>query len=434
MTTPAETGLLLDHLFRRQAGRIVAHLTRLMGPAYLELAEETVQEAMLRALQGWPSQGVPENPAAWLFRVAHNLAIDAVRRNRTLREKTEAIVAELTRSSSALLGDPDVEEQLRDNELRMIFLCCHPEIPRDSSVALSLKTVGGFSVREIARAFLADDAAIAQRLVRTKKQIKETGLTLDAPSPAEMEARMDAVLDVIYFIFNEGYTAHEGDELIRLDLCREALRLGRLIAGSSLAEPRLHALVALMALQSARAEARVDSSGNLILLEDQDRSRWDQRLISLGFHHFDLSMSGEQASHYHVEAAIAATHARAAATGRIEWPLILELYDQLLALNPSPVVELNRAVALAKVKGPHEGLRAIEPLQADPKLQHYYLLLAIRGHLLLEIGRHREAIDYFGSALECRCSEPERRFLRRKLDECLLAVDQKSRRTIEKGS
>ena len=181
VTTPAETGPLLDHLFRRQAGRIVAHLTRLMGPAYLELAEETVQEAMLRALQGWPAQGVPENPAAWLFRVAHNLAIDAVRRNRTLREKTDAMVAELTRSSSALLDDPAVEEQLRDDELRMIFLCCHPEIPRDSSVALSLKTVGGFSVREIARAFLADDAAIAQRLVRTKKQIRETGLTLDAP-------------------------------------------------------------------------------------------------------------------------------------------------------------------------------------------------------------------------------------------------------------
>ena len=434
MTPAPETGPLLDHLFRRQAGRIVAHLTRLLGPAYLELAEETVQEAMLRALQGWPAQGVPENPAAWLFRVSHNLAIDAVRRNRTLRDKTEAIIADLTFSSSALPGDPDVEEQLRDDELRMIFLCCHPDIPRDSSVALSLKTVGGFSVREIARAFLADNAAIAQRLVRTKRQIREAGLTLDAPSPVEMESRLDAVLDVIYFIFNEGYTAHEGDELIRLDLCREALRLARLIAGSSLAQPRVHALVALLALQAARNDARVDAAGNLILLEEQDRSRWDQRLISLGFHHFDQSMSGEDVSQYHVEAAIAATHVRAATAGLIDWPMILGLYDQLRELNPSPVVELNRAVAVAKVEGPQAALRAIEPLEADPKLRHYYLLLAIRGHLLMELGRFTQAAGYFRSALECRCSEPERRFLRRKLADCLLAINQEGRGAVKKSS
>ncbi len=417
MSEVAQTVPLLEHLFRRQSGRMVAHLARLLGPAHLELAEEAVQETMLRALQVWPSQGTPENPAAWLFRVAHNIAIDVVRRDQTLREKTDAIVLELTNSASMPPSDPGIEEQLRDDELRMIFLCCHPDIPRDSSVALSLKTVGGFSVREIARAFLADDVAIAQRLVRTKRQIRETSLTLDAPGAAEMERRMDAVLDVIYFIFNEGYTAHEGDDLIRLDLCREALRLARLIAASSLVQPRVHALVALMALQSARTEARVDSAGNLILLEEQDRSRWDQQLISLGFHHFDRSMSGYDVSQYHVEAAIAATHARASATGSIDWKSILQLYDQLLALHPSPVVALNRAVAVAKVDGPQAALQAIEPLEADPKLRHYYLLLAIRGHLLLELGRRTEAAAYFRSALECRCSEPERRFLRRKLAE-----------------
>jgi RNA polymerase sigma-70 factor (ECF subfamily) len=414
----AQTGPLLEHLFRRQAGRMVSHLARLLGPAQLGLAEEAVQETMLRALQMWPSQGPPENPEAWLFRVAHNIAIDVVRRDQILREKTDAIVADLTRSATNPPGEPGIEDQLRDDELRMIFLCCHPDIPRDSSVALSLKTVGGFSVREIARAFLADDAAIAQRLVRTKQQIRETGLTFDTPGPAEMERRMDAVLDVIYFIFNEGYTAHEGDDLIRLDLCQEALRLGRLIADTSLAQPRLHALVALMALQAARAEARVDSMGNLVLLEEQDRSRWDQSLISLGFHHFDRSMSGDHVSQYHVEAAIAATHARAAATGSIDWPLILQLYDQLLGVNPSPVVALNRAVAVSKVDGPAAALGVIEPIEADPKLRHYYLLLAIRGHLLLELGRRTEAAEYFCSALECRCSEPERRFLRRKLGEC----------------
>ncbi|MGA3079070.1 MAG: sigma-70 family RNA polymerase sigma factor [Bryobacteraceae bacterium] len=402
---------MLEHLFRQQAGRMVAHLTRLLGPAHLELAEETVQEAMLRALQTWPYQGVPENAAAWLFRVAHNIAIDAVRRNRFLGEKTDAIVAELSHSVEAASNDPDLEEQLRDDELRMIFMCCHPEIPRDARVALSLKTVGGFGVREIARAFLADDAAIAQRLVRAKRQIRDGRLTLDMPRGPELKQRLDSVLEVVYFMFNEGYAAHAGEDLIRQDLCLEALRLGRLVAASSIAEPRVDALVALMALEAARLPARVDESGDLILLEHQDRSRWDQRLIGLGFQHFDRSISGDEVSEYHVQAAIAATHARAVDPQSRDWPMILDLYDQLLALNRSPVVALNRAVAVEKVRGPAEALAAIEPLESDPKLRDYYLLLAVRGHLLLELGRRTEAAACFRAALDCPCSEPERRFL-----------------------
>jgi RNA polymerase sigma-70 factor (ECF subfamily) len=373
---------------------------------------------MLRALQSWPYQGVPENAAAWLFRVAHNIAIDAVRRNRMIGEKAETLVAELSRSAVAEPEDPDVEEQLRDDELRMIFMCCHPDIAREASVALSLKIVGGFSVREIARAFLAEDSAIAQRLVRAKRQIAERRLTLEMPSPPDMGRRLDAVLSVVYFMFNEGYTAHEGDELIRRDLCLEALRLGRLIAASSLSAPRVHALVALMAFQAARTAARVDEAGDLVLLENQDRARWDQRLIALGFTHFDKSIVGDEVSEYHAQAAIGATHARAAAEESIDWPVILRLYDQLLAINPSPVVALNRAVALAKVHGPAEALTALEPLLDDTKLREYYLLLAVRGHLLHSLGRNTEAAEYFRAALECRCSEPERRFLRRKLLAC----------------
>jgi RNA polymerase sigma-70 factor (ECF subfamily) len=300
----------------------------------------------------------------------------------------------------------------------MVFMCCHPEIARDTSVALSLKTVGGFSVREIARAFLAEDAAIAQRLVRAKRQIRERALTLDLPHGGELQRRLDAVLETIYFIFNEGYTAHEGDALIRHDLCAEALRLARLIADSSLAEPRVHALVALIALQCARSPARVDALGNLVLLEQQDRSRWDRRLIALGFHHFDRSIAGDSVTEYHVQAAIAATHARAAAEPT-DWPIILKLYDDLMAVDPSPVVALNRAVAVAKVHGAAAALAAIEPLQDDPKLGSYYLLLAVRGHLLAELARRTEAAECFRAALECRCSEPERRFLRRRLQECL---------------
>ncbi len=402
--------MLLEHLFRHQAGRMVAHLTRLLGPAHLELAEETVQEAMLRALQTWPYQGLPENAAAWLYRVAHNIAIDAVRRNRTLGEKTDAIVAEISRSASVPPDDPGLEEQLRDDELSMIFMCCHPEIGRDARVALSLKTVGGFGVREIARAFLADDAAIAQRLVRAKRQIREGRLTLDMPRESDLKPRLDSVLEVVYFMFNEGYAAHAGEDLIRQDLCLEALRLGRLVAASSIAQPRVHALVALMALEAARLPARVDESGDLILLENQDHSRWDHRLIALGFRHFDRSIAGDEVSEYHVQAAIAATHARADPQSR-DWPMILDLYDQLLALNGSPVVALNRAVAVAKVRGPAEALAAIEPLANDPKLRGYYLLLAVRGHLLMQLGRRNEAAACFRAALNCPCSQPERRFL-----------------------
>src|SRR5262245_19574201 len=271
MTATPETGLLLEHLFRHQAGSMVERLTRLLGPAQLDLAEESVQQAMLRALQSWPYQGMPENPTAWLFRVAHNSAIDAVRRDRVFRDRTDAIIEDLTRSARLMLDDPGADSQVRDDELRMIFMCCHPELSRDASVALSLKTVGGFSVREIARAFLMDDAAIAQRLVRAKRQIRDRQLTLQVPAGSDLRRRLDSVLDVIYLMFNEGYAANDGQDLIRQDLCLEALRLGRVVASSSISEPRVHALVALMALQAARFAARVDAAGDLILLENQDR-------------------------------------------------------------------------------------------------------------------------------------------------------------------
>ncbi len=396
----------------------MAHLARLLGAAHLELAEEAAQEAMLRALQTWPYQGVPENAVAWLFRVAHNAAIDMVRRNQALGEKTESLVTELAQSAIVMPEDSEIEEQLRDDELRMIFMCCHPEISRDASVALSLKTVGGFGVREIARAFLADEGAIAQRLVRAKRQIRDQGLTLDMPRGPELKRRLNSVLEVIYFMFNEGYAAHEGQDLIRQDLCLEALRLGRLVASTSIAEPRVHALVALMALAAARLPARVDETGDLILLENQDRSSWDEELIGLGFYHFDQSITGDEVSEYHMQAAIAATHARARGVESTDWPMILQLYDRLLAINASPVIALNRAVAVAKVHGAAEALASIELLQEDPKLRDYYLLFAVRGHLLRELGRRADAANSFRKALECGGSEPERRFLRRRIGEC----------------
>lgn len=416
--TSSETGPLLEHLFRHSAGRMVAHLARLLGPAHLDLAEETVQEAMLKALQTWPYHGVPKNAAAWLFRAAHNLAIDSIRRRQTFGKKTEAIAAELSCAACVQPQDPDWEEQLRDDELRMIFMCCHPEIPHDSRVALSLKTAAGFSVREIGRAFLSEDSTIAQRLVRAKRCIRERNLTLDMPAGPDLAARLDSVLEVLYFLFNEGYTAHSGEDLIRVDLCHEALRLSRLVASSSIATPRAHALTALMAFQAARLAARVDESGDLVLLEDQNRALWDQRLLRLGLTHFNESMVGDEASEFHTQAAIALTHARAADARSTDWAVIFHLYDQLFSIHPSPVVELNRAVALSKLRGPEAALEAIAPLEKDPNLRGYYLLLAVRGHLLHALGRMEEAEECFREALKRPCSEPERRFLRHMIERC----------------
>ena len=409
---------LIEHLFRHQAGRVVARLTRLLGPANVGLAEDAVQDALVKAFQIWPYQGVPDNPAGWIYQVAHNIAIDVVRRDRTFSAKSDAIVAELTRSGTVPPRDPARDDRVQDDELRMIFMCCHPDIPADARVALSLKIIGGFGVREIARAFLCDEGAVAQRIVRAKRQIRDRQLTLDLPSGDELTCRLDSVLDVIYLMFNEGYSAHEGADLIRQDLSYEALRLGRIVATSPLAQPRVHALVALMALQAARFPARVDSAGDLIPLEEQDRSRWDPQLIALGFHHFDRSMIGDAVSAFHVQAAIAATYARAVSDAALEWRIVLDLYDQLLAIAPTPVVALNRAVVLARVNGAGAGLAAIEPLDKDPMLRHYHLLMAVRGQLLLELGRAADAHAAFEAALACECSDPERRFLERKLALC----------------
>jgi RNA polymerase sigma-70 factor (ECF subfamily) len=410
---------MVDHLFRKHAGQMVAYLARLLGPEHLELAEEVVQEALLKALKHWPDTGVPENPGGWLFRVARNAALDAVRRRSVAEEKEAALAAEIMRDSQrSHFPDPHLEEQLRDDELRMVLMCCHPALSQDARVALSLKTVGGFSVGEIARAFLTDEPAIAQRLVRAKRQVRELRLRLELPPRASLLPRLDSLLETLYLMFNEGYAAGSGDELVRHDLCGEALRLGRLVAASSVSTPAVHALVALMAFQAGRLPARVDISGELVLLEDQDRGSWDRRLIALGFHHFGLCSEGEQVSEYHAQAAIAAAHAGAPSGEETDWRAILSLYDQLLQMKPSPVVALNRAVALAKVEGAAAGLDAVEALTNDHALRSYYLLPAVQAGLLLELSRRGEAAACFREALMRPCSEPERRFLQRRLREC----------------
>jgi len=407
---------LVDHLFRNRAGQMVAWLTRVFGPARLGLAEEVVQDALVKALQQWPYSGIPDNPAAWLLRVARNGALDILRRDVSFRGRAGEIAAEIARTGDAS-GDPiALDGLLRDDELRMIFLCCHPSLPRDARVALSLKTVGGFSVAEIARALLASDAAIAQRLVRAKRQLRDAGATFELPGGPDLEVRLESVLEVIYLLFNEGYSAHAGDDLVRLDLCGEALRLARLVAGfGTTSAPAAHALTALIAFQAARMPARVDGAGDIVLLEQQDRARWDPGLIALGFAHLERSAAGPVMTAYHIQAAIAAVHAGGVTA--TPWATVLQLYDDLLALNPSPVVALNRAVALSKVAGPARALETIATLENDPALANYYLLPAVKGRLLAETGDRRRAATAFRAALERPCSQPERRWLQQRLAE-----------------
>ena len=412
VAAPSDVDALVEHLFRHSAGQMVSRLARWLGSARLDLAEEAVQDALVRALQAWPFAGVPAEPRAWLFQVARHRALDLIRRDVALRGKLDILERETP--------EADVREHaLGDDELAMMFMCCHPSLTYAGRVALTLKTVGGFGVGEIAAAFLAEPDAIAQRLVRAKRQIREQEIAIEIPLPGELGARLESVLDVLYLFFNEGYAAHGGENLVRADLCGEAIRLAGILACNAATDlPAVHALLALMLLQASRLPARVDDAGDLLLLSEQDRARWDHELIAEGLDHLERAASGNEVTPYHAEAAIAAVHAVAPDQASIDWPHIVRLYDDLLALKPSPVVELNRAIALAMVEGPAAGIAAIERIEADPVLSRYYLLPAALGGLWLKQGDLTRAAQHYREALTRSCSAPERRFLEKQLATC----------------
>lgn len=398
---------LVEHLFRHASGRIVAGLTRSLGAQHLDLAEECVQTAFVRALETWPYRGLPENPAGWLTEVARNAALDFLRRDANLRRKAADIdlPAGLSGSAGARF----------DDEAAMILMCCHPEIPPESRIALTLKTVSGFSVAEIARALLSTEAAAAQRVVRAKRLLRERGIRFALPARLEVAARQESVLDVLYLMFNEGYAA-QGDELTRRELCAEAIRLVSILAQTPATEtPEVHALAALMYLQASRLDARVAADGEMVLLPDQDRSLWDRDLIARGLRHLERSAAGSALSAFHLEAAIAACHATAESSGSTDWAAILSLYDRLLSRNPSPVVRVNRAVALSMVEGPHAALAVLEAAAGDPALARYGLLPAAQGEMWERAGEPVRATEHYRRALELPCSAPERRFLEKKL-------------------
>ena len=416
---PQEVSQLVEHLFRQEAGKMVSTLTWIFGAAHLNLAEDVVQEALARALQTWPYYGVPKNPSAWIMQVSRNLALDVVRREKVFRDKEQQIVALMEQRNPAHEDAISLEQELKDDRLRMMFVCCHPLVPREAQVALALKTLCGFGIGEIAQAFLTTEAAIAKRLVRARQKIREEKIAFEIPAGEELTVRLDGVLQTIYLLFNEGYKASSGDQLVREELCLEAIRLGILLAGHpSGNRPKTHALLALMLLNAARLRARVDADGNLLLLKDQDRSRWDLAMIARGMSHLAHSAAGNEISEYHLQAGIAACHSCAQDYESTDWQRILSLYERLIERDDSPVVALNRAVALANVHGPEAGLKALEPIRKRKALNSYYLLHAVMGEFEAQRNHAEAAAAHFRRSLELASLKSEHAFLSSRLRSC----------------
>ena len=412
-TTPktmprGQTDALLDHFFRRHYGTLVARLTRILGR--LDLAEVAAQEAQLKALRIWPLRGVPDDPGAWLLRVARNHALDVCRRER----RFEVIVSEVSEGRSEALESPSearFEGELSDDTLSLMFLCAHPRLSRASRVALMLKIVGGFGSEEIARTFFVPTETIARRLRRARESLREVSATLSLPPPERLAPRLDSVLDALYLIFNQGYTPSDTDAVLRLDTVDEALRLTQLLARHPLGQgvPHVHALCALMCLQSSRLEARICDAGHLLPLDAQDRTRWDRGRIMLGLQHLAQAAAGEQLSEYHLQAGIAACHATAPGSNATDWLRIVSLYEDLVALNDTPLNHLGHAIAVGMAHGAGAGLRALDALPAG--LEHHHLYVAARADSLRRLGRHVDAGRAYADAAQLAPTRVETEFL-----------------------
>lgn len=405
---------IAEAVFREESGRIMAALIRLSGS--FDRAEEALQDAFTAALAVWPERGLPDNPAAWIMAAAHRKLIDAARREATRRNKSTDLAYE-TKAFAAASEFPLEGEDMTvpDDRLRLMFTCCHPALSPEAQVALTLRTLGGLTTTEIAKAFLQSETTLAQRLVRAKRKIQDARIPYEVPAHERLPERLLSVQAVIYLIFNEGYAAMQGAELVRGDLCREAIRLGRVLCELMPQEPESLGLLALMLLQDSRRSARVTPEGELVTLEEQDRSLWDRNEIAEGAALLDRAFRARRPGPYQIQAAIAALHAEAQAPDRTDWRQIAELYAELMRLNGSAVVQLNYAVAIAMGYGIERGLSMIDEIAASGELNGYYLLHAARADLLRRIGRAREAEESYRRALELASNEVERRYLQRRI-------------------
>ena len=412
MTAPDATRELIDSIYRADSRIVLATLIRLLGD--FDLAEEAVQDAFLAAADQWPRDGVPGNPRSWLISAGRFKAIDRLRR----RARFDAALGELAMQLDQQAPDPGeiVREDVDDDVLRLIFICCHPALSPDSQIAMTLREVCGLTTEQIARAFLTSPQTIAQRIVRAKAKIRVAHIPYEVPTRADLPMRLEAVLRVVYLVFNEGYATSSGDSLTRPDLSGEAIRLGRLLV-ELLPDPETDGLLALMVFHESRRTARTSAEGDLVLLPDQDRSAWDAELIAEGLALLERAYSGDQVGPYAIQAAIAGVHARAPTAAATDWRRIVELYDQLLVADPSPVVELNRAVSIAMRDGPGAGISLVDSLLEQGVLDDYHLAHAARADLLRQVGRTGEARAAYQRALELARKEPERRFLERRIAE-----------------
>ena len=409
MTSDAHRAI--EAVWRIESARLIAGLTRLVRD--VGVAEDLAQDALVAALEQWPASGVPDNPGAWLMATAKHRAIDGLRRGKMLERKHEELGAELeARQETAPDFDAAIDDHVGDDLLRLMFISCHPVLSTEARTALTLRLLGGLTTEEIARAFLVPVATIAQRIVRAKRTLAEARVPFEVPRGTELAARLASVLEVIYLVFNEGYSATAGDDWVRPALCEDALRLGRILAELMPDEPEVHALVALMEIQASRLRARVGPSGEPILLLDQDRARWDHLLVRRGLAALERAEElGGSLGPYALQAAIAACHARAPTPEQTDWTRITALYDALAQLAPSPVVELNRGVAYGMAFGPAAGLEIVDPLMSEPALERYHLLASVRGDLLARLGRVAEARAEFERAAALTRNARERELL-----------------------
>ena len=410
--TAADTHRTIDAVWRIESARLIAGLARIVRD--VGVAEELAQDALVAALKQWPDSGVPDNPGAWLMATAKHRAFDLLRRRKRFERKHDELGREIEAQHEMAAPDPDaaLDDDVGDDLLRLMFASCHPVLSTEARLALTLRLIGGLTTEEIARAFLVPEPTIAQRIVRAKRTLAKEQIPFEVPRGADLAARLSSVLEVLYLVFNEGYSATAGDDWLRPQLCEEALRLGRILAGLAPKEPEVHGLVALMEIQASRARARVGPSGEPVLLLDQNRARWDQMLIRRGLAALARAQAlGGEEGPYALQAAIAACHARARTGAETDWRRIAALYEALAHLLPSPVVELNRAVALAMAFGPAAGLELVDTLTGEPSLKAYHLLPSVRGDLLAKLARHQEARAEFERAASLTRNARERALL-----------------------